>query len=138
MATKKKSGTTKTKTARKKKLQGEPASRGLEADALAEGKPPPGIADLIRAVEGDRGTVIGTFRDPVGGNWQLLAALPLDRISPTPFQRDLSETHVARLTDVIHRHKHVDFHDRFHQLRHRFRNRLAIGAPGGNFKGDRG
>ena len=102
MATKKKSDTTK-KATRKKKHQGEPGTRGLEPTALAEGKRPAGLADLVRAVEGDGGTVIGTFRDPIGGHWQLLAALPLDRVSPTPFQRDLSETHVARLTEVIHR-----------------------------------
>src|SRR5262249_43928753 len=43
------------------------------------------------------------YRDPVGGNWQLLAVLPVDRIEPTPFQRDISDTHVARLADVINR-----------------------------------
>src|SRR5262249_12843065 len=31
----------------------------------------------------------------------LLAALPIDRIQPTPFQRDLSDTHHKRLADVI-------------------------------------
>jgi len=102
MATKKKTETKK-KATRKKKLQGEPGSRGLEAASLAEGKPPAGLADLARAVQADAGAVLGSFRDPIGGHWQLLAALPLDRISPTPFQRDLSETHVARLTEVIHR-----------------------------------
>ena len=42
-----------------------------------------------------------TYRDPLGGHWQILAALPLDRVEPTPFQRDLSEAHVKRLTGVI-------------------------------------
>jgi ParB family chromosome partitioning protein len=33
----------------------------------------------------------------------VLAALPIDKVAPTPFQRDLSEPHVARLADVIGR-----------------------------------
>jgi ParB family chromosome partitioning protein len=37
----------------------------------------------------------------VGGHWQLLAALPLESVQPTPYQRDLSETHVKRLAEVI-------------------------------------
>ena len=31
----------------------------------------------------------------------LLAALPIDRVEPTPFQRDPSPAHVKRLMDVI-------------------------------------
>jgi ParB family chromosome partitioning protein len=33
----------------------------------------------------------------------VLAALPVDKVAPTPFQRDLSDAHVARLADVIGR-----------------------------------
>jgi len=32
-----------------------------------------------------------------------MAILPIDSIEPTPFQRDLSQTHHRRLADVIHR-----------------------------------
>jgi ParB family chromosome partitioning protein len=39
----------------------------------------------------------------VGGHWQVVASLPIDRVEPTPFQRDLSDAHVARLADVIGR-----------------------------------
>jgi ParB family chromosome partitioning protein len=53
---------------------------------------------LAETVESDGGAVIGSFRDPLGGNWQLLIALPVDRVAPTPFQRDLSEPHVKRLS----------------------------------------
>jgi len=31
----------------------------------------------------------------------VLAALPIDKVEPTPFQRDLSEAHAAKLADVI-------------------------------------
>ena len=38
---------------------------------------------------------------PLGGHWQLLAGLPIDLVEPTPYQRDLSRPHVARLADAI-------------------------------------
>jgi len=77
------------------------ASRGLAAAEIAEGSPPAPIAELRKQIEEDGGSVLSTFRDPLGGRWQLLAALPLDRVAPTPFQRDLSEAHVKRLINVI-------------------------------------
>jgi ParB family chromosome partitioning protein len=54
-------------------------------------------------VEECGGGLVGSYRDPVGGHWHIVASLPIDRVEPTPFQRDLSETHVARLADVIGR-----------------------------------
>jgi len=47
------------------------------------------------------GSVLGRYRDPLGGHWLVLAALPLTAIAPTPFQRDLSEPHAKRLAGVI-------------------------------------
>ena len=47
--------------------------------------------------------VLTRFREPLGGRWLALAALPVDRVAPTPFQRDLSEAHVKRLEDVLER-----------------------------------
>ncbi len=47
--------------------------------------------------------MLATYRDPLGGHWQVLAGLPLERVEPTPYQRDLSPTHAARLADAIER-----------------------------------
>ena len=47
--------------------------------------------------------MVGAYRDPIGGFWHLVASLPIDKVVPTPFQRDLSNTHVAKLEDVIGR-----------------------------------
>jgi ParB family chromosome partitioning protein len=90
-------------TAKRKKKKAEipAASRGLEARRLTSNSPPAGVATLSRTIEDDGGTVLATYRDPLGGHWQLLAALPLDRVEPTPFQRDLSPTHVERLAKAI-------------------------------------
>jgi ParB family chromosome partitioning protein len=45
--------------------------------------------------------VIGSYRDPLGGHWVLLIALPIDAIEATPYQRELSPTHAARLAGVL-------------------------------------
>jgi ParB family chromosome partitioning protein len=86
---------------RKKKKAADASSRGLAAREIVVGSPPPKVDSLQRAIMEDGGSVLSVFRDPLGGNWQILAALPVDRVAPTPFQRDLSETHVARLAAVI-------------------------------------
>jgi len=89
------------KRTRKKKAETPAASRGLEARRLTSQAPPASVTTLSRAIEDDEGTVLAAYRDPLGGHWQLLAALPLDRVEPTPFQRDLSEAHVGRLAKAI-------------------------------------
>jgi ParB family chromosome partitioning protein len=91
----------KTTTRGRKKKQVEPATRGLTAAQTAEGSPPAAVTRLSDAIASDGGTVLAVFRDPLGGNWQVLAALPLELVQPTPFQRDLSETHAARLAQAI-------------------------------------
>jgi ParB family chromosome partitioning protein len=45
--------------------------------------------------------VLATYREPFGGTAVLLAALPIDRVEPTPYQRDPSDAHVKRLMSVI-------------------------------------
>ena len=76
-------------------------SRGIAPADVAAGSPPEAIARLNERIRGDGGTVLTAFRDPLGGHWQVLAALPIDRVAPTPFQRDLSDAHVKRLSNVI-------------------------------------
>jgi ParB family chromosome partitioning protein len=84
--------TTGKKRASKKKA--EAFSRGLEAATLTEEDPPADVAALVASIEDDGGQALATYRDPLGGNWTVLAALPLAKVAPTPFQRDLSATHV--------------------------------------------
>lgn len=87
------------KKRRKKKAEQE--SRGLTAKQVAGGEPSGEIAKIIATIGEDGGSVIGAYRDPLGGNWQVMAALPIAKVEPTPYQRDLSETHVARLAKAI-------------------------------------
>ena len=89
------------KRRRKKKAAAEPSSRGIAPDAIAAGTPPSVVAELASAITQDGGTVLARYKDPLGGNWQLFAALPIDLIDPTPYQRDLSKPHVERLSAAI-------------------------------------
>ncbi len=87
--------------AKKKRPAVEPASRGVDARRLASAAPPASVAALARTIEDDGGSALAIYRDPLGGHWQILAALPIDQVEPTPYQRDLSETHVERLAVAI-------------------------------------
>jgi ParB family transcriptional regulator, chromosome partitioning protein len=80
-----------------------PRSRGVAADVLGSGTQPAAVTRLAEAVEADGGAVLARYRDPLGGSWQLLAGLPIDLVEPTPYQRDLSEAHVAKLCSAIDR-----------------------------------
>ena len=49
--------------------------------------------------------MLATYREPLGGHALMLAALPLDKVAPTPFQRDISDAHVRRLTQAMDKTK---------------------------------
>jgi ParB family chromosome partitioning protein len=91
------------KPRRKKRPEGAPRSRGIAPDALGAGSAPPPVTRLAHAIESDGGSVLATYRDPLGGNWQIFAGLPIDLVEPTPYQRDLSDSHVAKLCSAIDR-----------------------------------
>jgi len=59
------------------------------------------VRELTAHVEDDGGAVLGAYNDPFGGAPVLLVALPIDKVEPTPYQRDPSEPHVKRLMTVI-------------------------------------
>lgn len=77
------------------------ASVGLTAAELQSAAPPGEIAHLHQAIEEDSGKVLAVYREPYGGRWLVLAALPIELVEPTPYQRNLSDTHVRKLEAVI-------------------------------------
>ena len=77
------------------------ASTGLAATELQAAAPPAEAAELHQAIESDGGKVLAIYREPYGGRWVVLAALPIELVEPTPFQRNLSDTHVRKLEHVI-------------------------------------
>jgi ParB family chromosome partitioning protein len=86
------------KPVRRKKVA--PASVGLTAAETRNARSDD-LDKLAGQVETDEGAVLARYSDPFGGTPLLLAALPIDRVEPTPYQRDPSDTHVKRLMGVI-------------------------------------
>src|SRR5712664_946000 len=63
--------------------------------------PPAELQALARQVEDDGGAVLAAYREPLGGHALLFTALPVDKVEPTPFQRDVSDAHVLKLTRAM-------------------------------------
>jgi ParB family chromosome partitioning protein len=77
-----------------------PASVGL-SPAETRGVKDSAVQRLAADVEADGGVVLAAYLEPFGGTPVLLTALPLERVEPTPFQRDPSLPHVKRLMNVV-------------------------------------
>jgi ParB family chromosome partitioning protein len=78
-----------------------PTDLGPRDLALAER--PPELEALARAVEEDGGAVLAAYREPLGGHALLFAALPVEKVERTSFQRDVSDAHVRKLTLAMDR-----------------------------------
>ncbi len=89
------------KRTKKKAVAAPAASRGLDARKLGSAAAPASVESLGKTIESAGGSVLAAYRDPLGSNWQILAALPVDQVEPTPYQRDLSETHVEKVAKAI-------------------------------------
>ena len=66
---------------------------------------PPELDELARQVEAGGGAVLAAYREPLGGNPLLFVALPVDQVERTPFQRDVSDAHVRKLTVAMDKTK---------------------------------
>ncbi len=87
--------------AKRRPRKAKPGTRGLtplecrlDADSIRE---------LPQRIENEGGLVLGAYSDPLGRQPVLVAILPIERVEPTPFQRDLSQAHHRRLADVLDR-----------------------------------
>jgi ParB family transcriptional regulator, chromosome partitioning protein len=98
-----------------------PHTKGLDPAQCRLEQSEGSAAEATEAVEKAGGCVVGLYKDPLGGHQTLLSILPIDKVEPTPFQRDLSDTHHKRLADVIS--KTGRFLDPV----------IAVVAPGGGF-----
>jgi ParB family chromosome partitioning protein len=84
-----------------RKKKAEPGSVGLAASEVTSDEPTAAVGQIAARVEAVGGRVIASYREPFGGFWVVLAALPLDQVKPTPYQRELSKAHAERLATVI-------------------------------------
>jgi ParB family chromosome partitioning protein len=101
MPSRAKSAPKKPVTPRKRKTRPEAGSTGLPPAEVLTGTPPAEVHKLHAQIQAASGTVLATYREPYGGHWVVLAALPLDKVKPTPYQRELSKAHAERLATVI-------------------------------------
>ena len=92
---------TKAVVKRTTKRRGPAGPRGPEARDAVLDPHGPTLAALTAAVERAGGAVIGAYADPYAAQPLILASLPLGKVEPTPFQRDLSRTHAERLAKAI-------------------------------------
>ncbi len=97
----KKTGKSKAAGAVRRRRKPAGLSTGLAATELQAAAPTGEVAALHRTIEDDGGRVLAVYREPYGGRWVLLAALPIEQVAPTPYQRNLSDTHVRKLEGVI-------------------------------------
>lgn len=101
MAARKKTKSAAKARAKRGRLAPRKDKRGLEAAQIVLGTAANEVAPLVAEVKAAGGIAIGAYREPLSGRPLLLAALPLDAVAPTPFQRDLSPTHTERLAAKI-------------------------------------
>jgi ParB family chromosome partitioning protein len=77
----------------------------LVASELADVSSIEGLGTLAGNVEQAGGAVLAKYREPLGGHGLLLVSLPIDKVGPTPFQRDVSDAHVRKLTRAMDKTK---------------------------------
>src|SRR5262249_31932423 len=89
--------------ARRRPRKAKPGTRGLEARECRLDTPGDESAEAAERIEKSGGCLVGSYKDPLGGHPVLLSILPINTVEPTPFQRDLSDTHHKKLADVINK-----------------------------------
>src|SRR2546427_10493289 len=70
---------------------------------MAEQEPSREARELATQIERDGGRILALYQEPVGEHWQIFCLLPRAKCEASPYQRDLSPTHVKRLTESIKR-----------------------------------
>ncbi|MBV9626064.1 MAG: ParB N-terminal domain-containing protein [Acidobacteria bacterium] len=87
--------------AKRRPRKAKPGTKGFTPPECRLEEPAGDAAQTAEAIGKAGGCVVGSYKEPLGGHPILLSILPIDTVEPTPFQRDLSDTHHKRLADVI-------------------------------------
>src|SRR5262245_27299303 len=67
-----------------------------------EGRAPTSqVAGLAEQVDKDGARALAIYQEPVGDHWHIFCRLPTAKVEATPYQRDLSPTHVKRLQECM-------------------------------------
>ena len=103
MATVRRKSGLKRATPKKRPRKAAAGSRGIAALECRLEDLPAEAAKTKDWVEREGGLVVAAYYDPLGKHPLLFAILPVDKVEPTPFQRDVSDMHHKRLADVLHK-----------------------------------
>jgi len=105
VATKAKSSTKRKRAPARRKTpkKAPPRTRGFLPQECRLQTLPAEAATAAERIEQEGGTLLASYYEPLSREPLLLAALPIDRVQPTPFQRDLSDAHHKKLSAVIDR-----------------------------------
>ena len=66
-------------------------------------EPSKAASALADQVQRDGGRVLAIYQEPVGDHWQVFCLLPREKVEASPYQRDISPTHVKRLAEAVKR-----------------------------------
>ena len=89
--------------ARRRPRKAKPGTKGLQPSECQLTDASAAAPEVTEAIKKSGGCLVGSYKEPLAGHPVLLAVLPIDAVEPTPFQRDLSDTHHKRLADVINK-----------------------------------
>src|SRR5258707_4745613 len=88
---------------RRRPRKAKPGTKGLGPSECRLDQLTGSAAAIAEAIESAGGCVVGAYKEPLGGQPLVVSVLPIGAVEPTPFQRDLSDTHHKRLADVINK-----------------------------------
>src|SRR3989442_306294 len=88
-------------TAARRRRKPAGASISLSPSELQAESPTADVIELQNSIVSDGGKTLATYREPFGGRWLVMAALPIEKVQATPYQRNLSDAHVRKLETVI-------------------------------------
>jgi ParB family transcriptional regulator, chromosome partitioning protein len=91
----------KTKATKRRRKGVKTQATSLTAAELPLTQLPDELKTLGEQVAADGGAVIGAYREPLGGRALMLVSVPIDKVSPTVFQRDTSDAHVRKLVRAM-------------------------------------
>jgi ParB family chromosome partitioning protein len=93
--------TAKAKPTKRRRKGVKTQATSLTAKELPVPELPDELQSLADDVVADGGAVIGAYKEPLGGKPLLLVSVPIDKVTPTAFQRDVSDAHVRKLVRAM-------------------------------------
>src|SRR6201993_3592655 len=89
--------------AQRRPRKAKPGTKGLSPAECRLEHPTGAATEAAEAIAKAGGCVVGSYKEPLGGDPVSLSILPIDAVGPTPFQGELPDAHHKRLADFINK-----------------------------------